>query len=263
MDEPETAVLMACCLAREILDTDVVGVGLGTPLGLAAALLAQRVHAPGAHVLIGGAVSPRAGVAACMGGAGALAGRAAGFVSHLETMEMAERQTMTLQFLRPAQVDARANMNVSRVEGADGAWLRLPGGLATADVTLLLGRIVLYHTDHRIRSLPARVHYLTGVGGGDERAGTRGPVCLITDRAVLDFEQGSWRVRSLHPRQSASEVQARTGFPLAAGASAPGTAPPTAGELDALIEVDELALRELEFRTTRAAAAARLASAHP
>jgi glutaconate CoA-transferase subunit B len=253
---------MTCCLAREIQDGDVVGVGLGTPLGLAAALLAQKVHAPGASVLVAGAVSPRAGVAACMAGAGALAGRAAGFVSHLETMEMAERQTMTVQFLRPAQVDAGANLNISRVEGVDGSPSRLPGGLASADVTRLLGRIVLYHTDHRVRSLPARVSYLTAAGGGDERVGTRGPVCLITDRAVLGFERGAWRLRSLHAGQSADEVQSRTGFRLAGTAGATGTAPPTAGELDALAEVDELALRELEFRTTRAAAAARLASAH-
>jgi glutaconate CoA-transferase subunit B len=262
MDDSQTAVLMACCLAREVLETDVVGVGLGTPLGLAGALLAQKVHAPSAAVLVAGAVSPRAGVGECMGGAGALAGRTAGFVSHVETMEMAERRTMTLQFLRPAQVDGLANMNVSRVEGADGECSRLPGGLATADVTRLLGRLVLYHTDHRTRSLPARVSYVTGAGGGDERAGTRGPVSLITDRAVLAFERGSWHVRSLHPGQTATELQALTGFPLEGAASAPHTVEPTPGELAALAEVDELALRELEFRTTRVAAAARLAGAH-
>jgi len=262
MDNAETAVLMACCLAREVLDDDVVGVGLGTPLGLAGALLAQRVHAPRATVLVAGAVSPRAGVAACMGGAGGLAGTTAGFVSHVETMEMAERRTMTLQFLRPAQVDAEANMNVSRVSGPDGGWSRLPGGLATADVARLLGRLVLYHTDHRPRSLPLRVSYVTGAGGGDERAGTRGPVSLITDRAVLGFEQGSWRVRSRHPGQSATELATLTGFPLEGAASAPPTAEPTADELAALAEVDELALRELEFRVTRGAALERLARAN-
>ena len=106
MDDAATALLVTCCLAREIGPGDVVGVGLGTPAGLAAALLAQRTSAPDAVVVVSGAISPRADVAECMGGAGALGGRAAGFVSHLESMEMAERQAMTLQFLRPAQVDA-------------------------------------------------------------------------------------------------------------------------------------------------------------
>jgi glutaconate CoA-transferase subunit B len=262
MDDAATAVLMSCCLAREIGDQDVVGVGLGTPLGLSAALMARRSHAPAATVLVSGAVSPRASVAMCMGGAGTLAGHTAGFVSHLESMEMAERRTMTLQFLRPAQVDAAANMNVSRLEGPDGEQLRLPGGLATADVTKLLGRLVLYHTDHRPRSLPQRVSFVTGAGGGDERSGTRGPVTLITDRAVLDFGQGSWRVRSLHHGQSAAEVQELTGFLLLGVATAPETPAPTSVELAALADVDELAVRELEFRQTRAAAAARLASIH-
>jgi glutaconate CoA-transferase subunit B len=183
-------------------------------------------------------------------------------VSHLETMEMAERRTMTLQFLRPAQVDAQANTNVSRVIGGDGEISRLPGGLATADVTRLMGRIVLYHTDHRPRSLPASVSFITGAGGGDEWAGTLGPVSLITDRAVLAFEHGSWRVRSIHAGHAAAELAEATGFPLHGAAGAPETAEPTPGELAALAEVDELALRELEFRTTRAGAAARLASAH-
>ena len=194
-----------------------------------------------------------------MAGAGALGGRAAGFVSHLESMEMAERQAMTLQFLRPAQVDQHANLNVSRVGGEDGGGPRLPGGLASADVTRLLGRIVLYHPDHRARSLPAQVAYRTAAGGGDAATGARGPVALVTDRAVLSFERGSWRVRSLHPGQGAESVTANTGFRLEGVEEAPPTPPPTEAEIAALDGVDRHALRELDFRGTRAAAAVRLA----
>jgi glutaconate CoA-transferase subunit B len=262
MDDAQAAALITCCLAREIADGDVVGVGLGTPAALAAALLAQRSHAPAAQVIVSGAVSPHAGVAECMAGAAALDGAAAGFVSHVETMEMAERRAMTLQFLRPAQIDGEANLNVSRVDDGHGHQLRLPGGLATADVTRLLGRIVVYHTDHRERSLPARVAYRTAAGGGDDRAGTRGPVSLITDRAVMDFADGGWSVRSLHPGQDAELLRCHTGFPLAGAAAAPPTPLPSAAELVGLEAVDALALRELEFRGTRAAASARLARLH-
>ena len=52
--------VMTCALAREVRPADVVGVGLGTPLALCAALVAQRLDAPEATVLVGGAVSPRA-----------------------------------------------------------------------------------------------------------------------------------------------------------------------------------------------------------
>ena len=97
--------LVTVALAREVHDGDVVGVGLGTPLALCACLVARRTGAPGAQVLVGGAVSPAATLAtAC---ARDFAGRTPGFVPHLDTMDMAERQAMTLQFLRPAQVGGR------------------------------------------------------------------------------------------------------------------------------------------------------------
>ena len=37
---------------------------------------------------------------------------------------------MTLQFLRPAEVDGHGGANVSRLVAADGSVRRLPGGLA-------------------------------------------------------------------------------------------------------------------------------------
>ena len=43
---------MTCALAREVLATDVIGVGLGTPLALTASLAALRLHAEGATVLV-------------------------------------------------------------------------------------------------------------------------------------------------------------------------------------------------------------------
>ena len=54
VDGPEIATLMTCRLAREVRNGDVVGVGLGTPLALAAALLARATDAPKADVIVGG-----------------------------------------------------------------------------------------------------------------------------------------------------------------------------------------------------------------
>jgi glutaconate CoA-transferase, subunit B len=258
---PEVATLMTCALAREVTDDDVVGVGLGTPLALAAALLARRTHAPGADVLVAGALSPDADLATCLRGAPALEGRTAAYVSHVLTMEQAERQAMTLQFLRPAEVDGAANANTSRIVAGGELARRLPGGLATADVLQILPRVVLYHTDHRVRSLPARVSFVTGAGGGSSRAGTRGPVRLVTDRAVFAFGAGGARLASVHPGESVDDVLARTGFAVDTTGVAE-TEPPRPEELDALAEIDAHALRELELRSTREAAAGRLAALH-
>jgi glutaconate CoA-transferase subunit B len=255
MTPHEVATLMTCRLAREVRDGDVVGVGLGTPLALAAALLARRVHAPGAHVIVAGAVSPDADLATCMRGAAALDGRAAGYAVHLVTMEMAERGAMTMQFLRPAQIDGAGNANTSRIVAGGELVQRLPGGLATADVFRVLPRIVLYHTDHRPRSLPDRVSFLTA-------AAPSRPTTLVTDRAVLVVGGGEpARLESVHPGEDEDYVRAETGFALAPG-SAPATEPPTDAELEALADIDPDALRELELRATHAAAAERLAAAH-
>jgi acyl CoA:acetate/3-ketoacid CoA transferase beta subunit len=157
--------VVTCALAREVRSDDVIGVGLGTPTALCAALVARRTHAPGATVLVGGAVSPRATLAECL--RHEIEGRTPGFVPHLDTMDMAERQAMTLQFLRPAQVGPDGSANTSRVQAGD-RLVRFPGGLALGDVVNLMPRIVLYHTAragrlphrggrrHRARRLPRR-----------------------------------------------------------------------------------------------------------
>jgi glutaconate CoA-transferase, subunit B len=257
----ERAALMACRLGREISDGDVVGVGLGTPMALAGALMARNCHAPRSHLLVAGALSPDADLLTCLRGAAALAGRTAAFVPHVLTMEMAERQSMTLQFLRPAQVDGAGNANTSRITGNDGSVRRLPGGLATADVWRILPRVVVYHTDHRERSLPNKVGFITGAGGGDPRRGTRGPTCLVTDRAVFRFTPAGARLESLHRGEDFDAVRRDTGFPFAVEDSVDTTAEPSSEELAALEQLDPHAIRELELRATRQAAAERLAKA--
>jgi glutaconate CoA-transferase subunit B len=257
---PSVCDLLVAVLARQVRGGDVVGVGLGTPLALCAALVARRTHAPDAEVLVGGAVSPNADLLTCMRGAAAIAGRTAGFVPHLDTMDMAERQVMTLQFLRPAQIDGEGSINTSRVTGPDGRVLRMPGGLAMADVPRLMPRVVLYHTDHRPRSLVSRLDAVTGRGGASERGGFRsaGPTVLVTDRCVIGIEAEGPRLVSVHPGESVEGIVAATGFPLRVAGRVPETEPPTAAELAAMEQVDPHALRGVETRDTRAEAAARL-----
>lgn len=253
--------LMACRLSREISDGDVVGVGLGTPLALAAALAARRCHAPRSHLLVAGALSPDADLVTCLRGAAALGGRTAAFVPHLLTMEVAESRAMTLQFLRPAQIDGGGNANTSRIYAGDGSVKRLPGGLATADVWRILPRVVVYHVDHRERSLPARVDFVTGAGGGDPHRSARGPTTLVTDRAVFRFTPDGPRLDSVHPGEELDEIRRATGFAFETDGSLATTREPSGDELAALAEVDRHAIRELELRDTRQAAAEWLARA--
>jgi glutaconate CoA-transferase subunit B len=249
-DRTRIADVMLVALANEIRDGDVVGVGLGTPLALAAALLAKATRAPSAHILAGGVLDARVDLATYLGGAMAAVGRAPGFVSHFESMDMAERQAMTLQFLRPAQVDGRGNLNTSRIGDRRSPRVRFPGGLATADVPTLLPRLVAYLPDHRIRNLPERVSFRTGAGGGwsGGQYAARGVVTLVTDLAVIRFDADGATLASVHGWTTPEEVLSLTGFPLTVPDSVPVSPESDEQQLMALPTIDAGVLRTAEMR---------------
>jgi acyl CoA:acetate/3-ketoacid CoA transferase beta subunit len=238
--------VVTCALAREVNGDDVVGVGLGTPLALCATLVARRTNARGATVLCGGAVSPRATLSECM--RHETDGRTVGFVPHLDTMDMAERQAMTLQFFRPAQVGPDGSANTSRVQAGD-RLIRFPGALALPDTPNLMPRVLYYHTAHEARNLPAQVSYRTVAGGGIERGGFRslGATKLVTDKAVIAFSPGGPRLESFHPGETVASVVDATGFALEV-AGAIETPSPSADEQAALVAVDASRLRDSEFK---------------
>lgn len=241
--------VMVGALCQEITDGDVLGVGLGTPLAVLAGLLARRTHAPDAHLLVGGAVDPDADFATVLGGPAALAGRTAGYVPHLETMGMAESRRMTLQILRPAQVDGHGNLNTSRIGGPVRPSVRFPGGLATADVPKLLPRLVVYLPAHTPRSLPERVACVTGSGSGwAGQPPTAGVKVLVTNLAVIEFVDGAAHLRSVHPWASRQRVEEATGFRLATGHPPAVTPLPSEHEILAIRALDADALRAAEFR---------------
>ena len=156
MSSREIVDLMTVCLARSVVPGDFIGVGLGTPVALVAAVLAKQMYAD-VHVLAGGGFDVDGGADVWLGSRDATDGKVVGYVSHFDSMDMAERQTMTMQFLRPAQIDSRGNLNTSRIGPRSAPQVRFPGGLATADVPSLLPRVVAYHPKHQKRNLPDRV----------------------------------------------------------------------------------------------------------
>lgn len=242
-----TADAMVLAMADEIADGDVVGVGLGTPLALLASLLSRATHAPDAHLFVGGVVDPRADLETLLAGPQAAVGRASGYVSHMDTMALAERQVVTLQFLRPAQVDGSGALNTSRVTGRSGS-VRLPGGLATADVPSLLPRVAVYHPVHGRRSLPARVDTETAASATSSTA--RGVVRVVTDLAVLLMDAGRLVLASVHPGTDVDTVVTATGFPLEIPTPLPTTRAPSALERETIAHLDPRGRRFAELRAS-------------
>lgn len=250
-DRDAVADLMVVALARLVSAADVIGVGLGTPLALVAALVARVCQGDSVHVLAGGAVDVDGDVDTWMSGPRATLGRTPGYVSHFDSMDMAERQAMTLQFLRPAQVDAVGNLNTSRIGPLEAPAVRFPGGLATADVPSLLPRVIAYHPDHQKRSLPHRVDWVTGAGAGrpSRHHHSSGTVALVTDLAVVEFSEQAARVASIHPWTTRDQIQQNTGFDIEVRQDTPRTPWPDGNEVEALSAIDPNRRRNAEIRT--------------
>jgi glutaconate CoA-transferase subunit B len=261
--------LLAVALAREVRDGDFVSHGSGVPLAAAALLLARRLHAPGIDFFYDGAITPAAGSVDQLGaGPDALRG-ADGFMSQAQIVDFELRGGCDLQFLRPAQIDAEGNVNVSLI-GTLAEPRRRFHGIAVADAMTVVGRICLYATEHTPRIFVPKLDFRTGVGHADQDSWRAqlgvpgaGPVRVITPLAVLDFDGPGRRLRlaATMPGAAVDAIREATGCELDVPDQVPPFEPPTDAELSALVEVDPRGTRRLEFRELRVSAQAEIDAA--
>jgi glutaconate CoA-transferase subunit B len=239
------AELMICCAARALEDSRTVAVGTGVPC--AAAMLAQRTHAPNLVVVFeAGGVAPQLPTMPISVGDSRTFWRGVMATSMADVMQMAQRGLIDYTFLGGAQIDAFGNLN-STVIGPDRVRpkVRLPGSGGANDLASLCWRTMVV-TPQSARRFVDKLDFLTTPGyltgpGAREAAGLpagAGPYRVITDLAVLDFESPSkrMRVRSLHPCVTLEQVRAATGFALEVAEALVTTEPPTETELRVLRE---------------------------
>ncbi|MCP3975761.1 MAG: hypothetical protein GY720_14850 [bacterium] len=233
-------------MSRQVPDGAFVGVGLGTPSALVASVLATRLR--GGHVLAGGTIDVELPIDRWFGGSDATNGFTTGYVSHFTSMEWAETQTMTMQFLRPAQIDGSGNLNTSRLGPVATPTRRFPGGLATGDVTQLLPKVVAYLPAHRQRNTPEKVDFVTGTGRSTEASGyqSQGVAALVTDLGVIEWRDGVPTLTETHPWTTSQDVVNSTGFSLRVS-DARVSATPTESEQSTLDQIDPRRLRDREL----------------
>jgi glutaconate CoA-transferase subunit B len=156
-----------------------------------------------------------------------------------------------------AQIDAYGNANNSVIGDFARPKVRLPGTAALADMGSLDKRLVYWVTDHSPRTLVERVDFRSGIGyldGNGERGRLGiggGPVLVVTNLAVFDFEPRSQRMRlkSVHEGVTVDEVLAATGFAPVVPPRVPTTTPPTAEQLDLIRNtIDPHGFRKRGFR---------------
>jgi acyl CoA:acetate/3-ketoacid CoA transferase beta subunit len=263
-DPLATADALTWSLARQCRPGDVLVVGVGTPLAIAAGMLARELLVPDLTLIVAGAVQPAThDVAESLLDPTAMARHAQGTFGQAEILDAIARGTVTLQFVSPAQVDAAGRINVTRVRTPDGSMRRLPGPLALPDVSVLVGRLVAYRAEHSPRFLVERVDAVTGAGNDIDR--TRcgvGVTRIVTGTAEIELVPGARpRLAALQPGADREAAVAGCGFALDAPDDVP-TAPPLPPEARTLLRerIDPHGMRALEVRDGRAGALARLAA---
>lgn len=272
MSAPAVADQLVWCLAREARPGDVAVVGVATPMAAAAAMLARELLVEDMSVIVAASVDPAPhDIAEGLRSASAAARRSVGSLPQATILDAIQRGRVSLQFVSPAQVDGAGRLNTSRVTRPDGSLRRLPGGLATGDIAVLIGRLVAYRVGHTPRFLPEEVTFTTGAGHaeGDTWRSERklpgtGVRAIVTDKAVLrwDADRAGFLLESVHEGVDVDDAVAGCGFPLYVEDGVPTTEPPSDAALDLLERViDPLGTRRLEVPSERAAAMAALAAA--
>jgi glutaconate CoA-transferase subunit B len=242
--------IMSVCIARQVVDGEIVAQGINTPLVMAGVILAKLTHAP------------RLTFATAIGQAIASEWAPLSIV-HIEDawlslglyhtgFGMAAAELLPKfkpkEFFRPAQVDAAGSTN-NIAFGRDYAKprMRLPGSGGIPDVSPVGEHAYLYVPRHSPVTFVETLDYVSGVGHVPQRTHGAGPHYCITDLGEFDWANGRVRVISLHPGVTLAHVQRKTGFALEVAPALRETAPPSPEELRLLREViDPLNVRKLE-----------------
>lgn len=240
-----TAELMAVEMSRHLVDGDHGGTGQASIIPMAAFRLAQLTHAPNIWFFAGGigAVNPafdrlpRSIVDPHL----SLVAEA---IMNME--DNAGRETSgrwDVCFFGGMQIDKYGNINMVCIGPYDKPTLRGPGTVGTL-FTATFRRVYLFVERHDKRIFVDRVDFISGAGfltGGDSRFKVvrpecKGPQLVFTPRCVMDFEEGTRRLRlhSVHPGQTIADIIANTGCELIVPQNVPLTKPPTGEELEVL-----------------------------
>ncbi len=214
--------LMAVAGSKELLEGQNVVVGLGLPQ--VATLLAKYTHAPNLNIILEIGVlnpspeEPSIGIADPR-----MWYKATYYSSYLGVMgNMLQRGEVDVGFLGGLEIDQYGNLNSTQINNPDGTMRHFTGSGGANDIASYAQSTVVI-MPHQKRKMPEKVQYITSTGyleGDDSRSKSglkgKGPLRLITDMAVLGYDQetGRMQVESLHPGVKLEEVQENTGFEL-------------------------------------------------
>ncbi len=247
IDVPYTrSQLMVAAAAREIVDHEVIFVGMRLPL--LGFLLAKSLHAPNAVGvyelgIVRDSVAPEPILT--MGDLPNLY-RSAWLADTFDAMCLLQQGLVSASFIGGAQVDRFGNLNTTRTFDVEGRMASLPGSGGACDLACLAQRHIIVMS-HERRRFVERVDYITSPGWGE--GGTwrndvglprGGPSTVITTLGVLRFdpETREMLLTSVHPGVRLEDVLAQTGWDLSVSPELSETPAPSAEEIALLKRFD-------------------------
>jgi len=209
--------LMAVVISREVRDGETIGIGAASPVPAAGCILAGRLHAPRANIIILGSEEYYPFPAGSS-----------------ELHFMAQKGELDLFFLSGIQIDRAGNINLHVLGNYEDPRVRLPGAYGSAMLYHMARRVILYRTEHTKRTFVEKVDFVTAAGVLPESASREGgPSLVVTPRAMLawDRERREWTLAAVHPGSTVIDVEENTGFPLRVQQPVSMTPLPTRQEL--------------------------------
>lgn len=236
--------MMICAAARLLEDGKIAAMGTGAPC--AAAMLAQKTHAPNLTLFFeAGGIAPLLPSMPISVGDSRTFHKAIMASGMAEMMSTASRGLIDYAFLGGAQIDRYGNLNSTVIGDHTAPKVRFPGSGGANDFASYCWRTIIITVHDRGRFVET-VDFITSPGyldgpGAREAAGLppgSGPYKIVTDLAVMGFNEKTkeMQIESLHPGVSVQAARENTQFELPTATDLEETQIPSTEELRILRE---------------------------
>ncbi len=234
-----TMELMVCLASRVLENGATVAVGTGAPC--AAAMVAQKIHAPDLVIFFeAGGVAPILPEMPISVGDSRTFHKGIMAASMNEMMTTCARGLVDFAFLGGAQIDKYGNINSTLIGDYEKPKVRFPGSGGANDFAAMCWRTILM-TVHNTSRFVEKVDFVTTAGylsgpGAREQAGLApggGPYKVVTNLAIMGFDEKTrtMTVESIHPGVTIAQLKKNTGFEVTIPEQVARTLPPSSEEL--------------------------------
>jgi glutaconate CoA-transferase, subunit B len=162
-----------------------------------------------------------------------------------------QRGLVDVALLGGAQIDRYGNLNTTVIGNYDNPKVRLPGSGGACEIAINAKQVYMIMRLGN-RSFVDKLDFMTSPGhldGGDARQRMgypgEGPKLVITDKAILDFEnpERQMQIISLHPGITLDDVKANVGWEVRVAEYVGETPAPTDEEIHLVrVELDPQAI---------------------